>query len=182
MSAKKAEHFKLRDGQSFVLNLAGARIPGASLPGTMLNYAQFEGCNLASSNFDSAMLQHANFKDAELSNSNFNNADLSNANFRNANLKHAEFRGAQLKGINLTSATISNCDFRGVDLSQAEGLSVYSIMQSQYDDTTRFSEEFVEAFQDYIRKQEEYEKQFKEDRTKTPADVLARIKRLNDQE
>ncbi len=136
VTAEVAEHFTLGDGDEFELNLSGAKIPGASLPNMMLNYANFSGCDLTGADFSGANLVNADFNEACLMDVNFQDADLSNANFTNAILSYSDFRGANLVGAKLYTSDLQKTRFEGVNLSQSEGLAPLNIVKSIVNDGT----------------------------------------------
>jgi uncharacterized protein YjbI with pentapeptide repeats len=134
----KADYFTLPDGDTFILNLHGAKIPGASLPDTMLNYADFSNCYLFEADFSGASLINANFASSFLANATFRNANLSGADFTAADLTNADLRGADLNSALFNYSTkIFGALVDGVDLRDVVGLQAYEFISTRFDENTK---------------------------------------------
>jgi uncharacterized protein YjbI with pentapeptide repeats len=89
---------------------AGCDLAGATFDkDANLKGLDLAGAKLAGASFYRTNLTGSNFSDADLSKTNFSMADLTNVNFGNANLDGANFAGAtaaSLTGAKTTSTTV----------------------------------------------------------------------------
>jgi len=111
----------------FKVNLDGADLKGATIPGGNLPNAFAIKANLEGANMDGCMVKEAifydcNLKDASMKSLNGERAIFQGANLENANLSggvliDCDFKDANLKNANLENSYLLNARFEGADVS-----------------------------------------------------------------
>jgi len=111
---------------------------------------RLQGADLSHRNLSSRYLGYADLRDAQLVDVIFYMADLfrawlaganlTGADLSAANLTEADLRGAILTGANFQVADLNNTVLIGADLRGARNLSKEQILNTIYDDTTRFDD------------------------------------------
>ncbi len=107
------------------LDLSGAILCRAKLPGADLAHDQLNRVDLTSSNLRMADLRGANLHSAHLSRSNLAHAILTGANMARCSLTRSNLSRSTLRSADLTGADLSSSDLRfanleGANLSQAD--------------------------------------------------------------
>ncbi|MCH8893621.1 MAG: toll/interleukin-1 receptor domain-containing protein [Chloroflexi bacterium] len=112
------------------LDLSGAMLSAAKLPGADLAHDDLSGADLTGSDLHQADLSGANLQGAHLWRSNlsravFNDANmagctLGRTNLSNSVLKAADLKGADISFSNLSYADLEKADLSGTDLSQTD--------------------------------------------------------------
>jgi WD40 repeat protein len=107
------------------LNLAGADLEGAALPGIDLHAARLEGASLVRADLRQASIEGARLERADLRFVDFrrgiaDGADLSGADLGHLDGQDASFRKAVLRHADLSFATLTRADLRNADLKEAE--------------------------------------------------------------
>jgi uncharacterized protein YjbI with pentapeptide repeats len=104
----------LRDAYLDGANLQGAALPWADLRGALLRWA-----DLSNAHFDSAQLAGANLSFAQLAGADLRNAVLADAKLVEARLPGAMLDNANLTGADLTRANLDCANLHGADLTRA---------------------------------------------------------------
>ena len=112
------------------LDLSGAMLSAAKLPGADLSHDDLSGADLTGSDLHLADLSGANLQGAHLWRSNLSRANLNEANMAgctlgrtnlsNSALKAADLKGADLSFANLSYADLERADLSGTDLTQTD--------------------------------------------------------------
>jgi hypothetical protein len=113
----------------FKVNLIGADLKGAIIPGANMEQAFLINSNLDGADLSGDLLKQADFslasmKGAKLASSNiergiFRQANLEGADFSRSALLDCDFREAKLHGANLSNTYLLNSDFTGADITDA---------------------------------------------------------------
>ena len=104
------------------LDLSGAILSAAKLPGADLSHDDLSGADLTGSDLHLADLSGANLQGAHLwrsnlSRANFNEANMAGCTLGRTNLSNSALQSADLKGANLSFANLSYADLEGANLS-----------------------------------------------------------------
>ncbi len=112
------------------LDLSGAMLSAAKLPGADLSHDDLSGADLTGSDLHLADLSGANLQGAHLWRSNLSRANLNEANMAgctlgrtnlsNSALQAADLKGADLSFADLSYADLERADLSGTDLTQAD--------------------------------------------------------------
>ncbi len=104
------------------LDLSGAMLSAAKLPGADLSHDDLSGADLTGSDLHLADLSGANLQGAHLwrsnlSRANFNEANMAGCTLGRTNLSNSALQSADLKGANLSFANLSYANLEGANLS-----------------------------------------------------------------
>jgi hypothetical protein len=91
------------------LDLSGADLRNANLPGVDFGEVDLTGAKLHKANLDTAILNNSRLIGANLSKADMTEVDLAFADLSNAKLVNATLGGADLYGANLSRVNISGC-------------------------------------------------------------------------
>jgi uncharacterized protein YjbI with pentapeptide repeats len=114
-----------QSGNDSSVDLSGADLSFAVLPGAVLraadlSFANLDGAELHGANLSYAKLSRANLHDANLTDASLTGANLNGADLHDASLTGAKLSGANLSGAKLSFAELSGADLSGADLSGAD--------------------------------------------------------------
>ncbi len=116
------------------VDIVGANLSEAKLPGAILREANLQGVNFDHANLQGAILKKANLQEASFYNTNLQEAHLWKAHFPKANfmavnlqrailsnaiMQEVNLRGANLQNASLTIANLTAADLKGADFKGA---------------------------------------------------------------
>jgi hypothetical protein len=109
----------------------------AHLEGAYLIDTHLEGANLVGALLEGAILINAHLEGANLVGAHLEGAVLLDAHLEGAYLRDAHLEGAQLHGAHLEEADLVGAHLEGADLSEATGITQYSVDMATGDIGTR---------------------------------------------
>ena len=110
---------KLLDKDELVINLLGADLYKANLPGGFLRGAFLHRTNLRKADLRGAFLIEADLSEADLCRTNLRGANMHKARLSGADLRKANLIDVDLCGADLSYANLCGADLRGADLREA---------------------------------------------------------------